>query len=69
MQNVRTMSINERPKICAIFVALSMHRLCETEIFTAVSDLEELWNIEAILISNLEAFVLAQEHKLHDLRR
>lgn len=63
------LTINDRFKICAIFVALSMHRLCAAEVFTAVSDLEELLNIETILISEMEAFVSAQERNLNDLRR
>lgn len=52
-----------------IFVALSTHRLCKAEVFTALSDMEELLETEAMLINNLEAYVAAQEHKLNYLRR
>lgn len=52
-----------------IFVALSTQRLCKAEVFTALSDMEELLETEAVLISNLEAYVASQEHKLIYLRR
>lgn len=38
------------------------------EMYTALADMEELLETEAVLISNLETYVLAQEEKLKFLR-
>lgn len=42
---------------------------CAAELFTALVELEELLETEAVLITNLEAYVEAQEEKLSYLRR
>lgn len=39
------------------------------EVYTALSDMEELLETETVLINNLEAYVSAQENKLNYLRR
>lgn len=39
------------------------------EIFTALADMEELLETEAVLIGNLEAYIEAQEQKLDYLRK
>lgn len=54
--------------ICAAISTL-LHRLCSAEVFTALSDMEELLETEAVLINNLESYVAAQEQKLNYLRR
>lgn len=38
------------------------------EMYTALADMEELLETEAVLISNLETYILAQEEKLKFLR-
>lgn len=42
---------------------------CVAELFTALVELEELLETEAVLITNLEAYVEAQDDKLSYLRR
>lgn len=66
-----TFPINNRQFQIAfvILVAFSTHRLCKAEVFTALSDMEELLETEAVLITNLEAYVATQENKLNYLRR
>lgn len=54
--------------MCAAISTL-LHRLCSAEVFTALSEMEELLETEVVLINNLEAYVAAQEHKLNYLRR
>lgn len=51
-----------------IFMAIATHRLCTAEVFTAMSDMEELLETEAVLITNLEAYVAAHEAKLNYLK-
>lgn len=51
------------------FVALSTIQFCMAELFTALTEMEELLETEAVLINNLEAYVAAQENKLNYLRR
>lgn len=61
---------NRRIQIAfVLFVALSMQQLCQAEVFTALAEMEELLETEAVLINNLEAYVAAQENKLNYLRR
>lgn len=51
------------------FIICAAYRLCSAEVFTALSEMEELLETEVVLINNLEAYVAAQEHKLNYLRR
>lgn len=44
-------------------------RFCAAEVFTALTEMEDLLDTEAVLINNLEAYVEAQEKKLNFLRR
>lgn len=65
----RTVS-NRRIQIALlIFVAIATHRLCTAEVFTAMAEMEELLETEAVLINNLEAYVEAHEYKLNYLKR
>lgn len=49
--------------------AIATLRLCAAELFTAITEMEDLLDTEAVLINNLEAYVEAQEKKLNFLRR
>lgn len=42
---------------------------CQAEMFTALAEMEELLDTEAVLIANLISYVDAQEDKLNYLRR
>lgn len=42
---------------------------CLAELFTALTDMEELLDTETVLINNLESYVEEQEHQLSYLRR
>lgn len=53
--------------IISIFVVLI--GLSTAEVFTALTDMEELFETEAVLINNLELYIQAQEQKLDYLRR
>lgn len=46
-----------------------MINMCTAELFTALAEMEELLDTEAVLISNLISYVDAQEEKLNYLRR
>lgn len=50
--------------ILAVLISLST-----AEVFTALTDMEELFETEAVLINNLELYIQAQEQKLSYLRR
>lgn len=50
-------------------VALTTIQLCHSEVFTALADMEELLETEAVLINNLELYIEAQQQKLVYLRR
>lgn len=52
--------------ILAIVVAFNT---CTAEVFTALAEMEELLDTEAVLIANLISYVDAQEEKLNYLRR
>lgn len=42
--------------------------LVKTEVYTALAEMEELLETEAVLISNLEGFIKVQEDRLDHLR-
>lgn len=46
-----------------------MFSTCTAEVFTALAEMEELLDTEAVLIANLISYVDAQEEKLSYLRR
>lgn len=50
--------------ILAVLISLGT-----AEVFTALTDMEELFETEAVLINNLELYIQAQEQKLDYLRR
>lgn len=50
-------------------ISIATIRFCAAEVFTAITEMEDLLDTEAVLINNLEAYVEAQEKKLNFLRR
>lgn len=60
---------NKRCQIVLGILAVFAIHVCTAEIFTALAEMEELLETEAVLISNLESYVDAQEEKLNYLRR
>lgn len=66
-----TFSISNRRYhiVFATVVALATIQLCRADIFTALAEMEELLETEAVLIANLEQYVEAQEQRLGYLRR
>lgn len=50
-------------------LALFSIQLCNSELFTALAEMEELLETEAVLIGNLESYIIAQDHKLTYLRQ
>lgn len=54
--------------LVAAIMFLFAHR-CSGEVYTALVEMEELLETEAVLIGNLEAYIDAQEEKLNYLRR
>lgn len=54
--------------VAALWVAL-VAASCSAELFTALVEMEELLETEAVLITNLESYIDAQEEKLIYLRR
>lgn len=55
--------------ILIVFTAICMFTQCIAELFTAVTDMEEMLDTETVLIDNLETYVRLQEHQLSFLRR
>ena len=51
------------------FTLMFLVNLANSEMFTALAEMEELLETEAVLISNLESYITAQEEKLDFLRR
>lgn len=52
-----------------ISILAGLISLSAAEVFTALTDMEELFETEAVLINNLELYIRAQEQKLDYLRR
>lgn len=52
-----------------ILSILLMLGTCTAEVYTALAEMEELLDTEAVLIANLVSYVDAQEEKLNYLRR
>lgn len=57
------------PLIYVTLTVLLVCRLSTAEVFTALTEMEELFETEAVLINNLESYIDAQEQKLNYLRR
>lgn len=60
---------NDRRNFVIGFLVICTLQLASAELFTAIAEMEELLDTEAALISNLEAYIEAQEEKLSYLRR
>lgn len=56
-------------KIRMVIVFLLLIGLSNCEFYTALADLEELLETEAVLINTLEQYINAQEVKLNLLRK
>lgn len=54
--------------VICVAVSMLLHRLCSAEVFTALSEMEELLESEAVLINNLEAYVAEEEQKLNYIK-
>lgn len=52
-----------------IFIGIAMCQFCTADVFTSMSEMEELMDSHAVLINNLEAYVAAHENKLINLKR
>lgn len=52
-----------------LFIALSIHGFGKADVFTSMSEIEELLQTEEVLINNLEDYVAEQEHRLEYLKR
>lgn len=50
-------------------LVLFLINFCTAEVFTALAEMEELLETEAVLIGNLQSYIDAQEEKLDYLRR
>lgn len=64
-----TLKICNRRNQIAFVTFVTIVTCCTAELFTALSDMEDLVETEGVLINNLEAYVEAQEKKLSFLRR
>lgn len=52
-----------------VFMVFALIHLDAGELYTALADLEELLETEAVLINTLEQYIHAQEQKLDLLRK
>ena len=48
---------------------MALFRVGNGELYTALADMEELLETEAVLIDTLHGYIQAQEHRLATLRR
>lgn len=59
-----------RATLCLVaFLTISIVNDCNGELYTALADMEELLETEAVLIDTLDGFIHAQEQRLATLRR
>lgn len=56
-------------KFCLFIVFLLTFEFSNCEFYTALADLEELLETEAVLINTLEQYINAQEERLNLLRK
>lgn len=69
MKTMTTIS-KDKKYLCLIgIVTLFAIPLCTAELFTALADMEELLETEAVLIGNLQSYITVQEDKLNYLRK
>lgn len=52
-----------------ILPLLLVNNLVNCEVFTALADLEDLLDTEAVLIQSLENYIRAEEYKIELLKR
>lgn len=52
-----------------LLLCCALVHLAHTEVYTALVEMEELLETEAVLIRTLDGYIAAQEHKLRTLRR
>lgn len=55
--------------IAAGFFLMIWIKTIKAEVYTALSEMEELLETEAVLINNLESYIAAYEEKLSFLKR
>lgn len=56
--------------IFLLFIAIATHRIVTAEdVYTSLSDMENLIDVEAMLIDDLKAYVAADEKKLDNVKR
>lgn len=55
--------------VLLLYVGLLIPQQANSEVFTALAEMEELLETEAYLISNLESYIATQEQKLNFLKR
>lgn len=59
-------------QIALVAISLSIMfviQMGNCEVYTAIAEMEELLETEAVIISNLESYILAQQEKLNFLRK
>lgn len=61
-------SLTMSSALALVLLILTFHK-ASTELFTALADMEELLETEAVLIANLDNYIRVQEDKLNQLRR
>lgn len=55
--------------VAAILIAMTTFSGCVAELYTALADMEELLETEAVLIDTLNGYIKAQEERLATLRK
>lgn len=55
--------------LALISITWSRHGCCVAELYTALADMEELLETEAVLIDTLNGYIKAQEERLATLRK
>ncbi|KAG6800583.1 prolyl 4-hydroxylase subunit alpha-1 isoform X2 [Apis mellifera caucasica] len=55
--------------LISITTTWSRHGCCVAELYTALADMEELLETEAVLIDTLNGYIKAQEERLATLRK
>lgn len=63
------MSYRRHYMVLAAIVAFTSLQLCGGNIFTAMSEMEELLEAETVLLTNLDQYVRVLEQKLTHLRK
>ena len=57
-------------QVCQVFLFLvAISCVAQCELYTAIADLEELMETEAVLLRAFEDYIAAQEHRLELLKK